>query len=73
VSSATRRATPGRRRASARQAGGTLAVRSRRGGGTTLTLELPSAPRARSAGGGRGEPVPASPERVADDLGVVPG
>jgi two-component system NarL family sensor kinase len=31
------------------QAGGTLSVRSRRGGGTTVALELPSAPRSRPA------------------------
>jgi signal transduction histidine kinase len=50
------------------QAGGTLTVRSRPAGGTTVTLELPTAPRARSAGG-----VAASPEPVPDDLEAVAG
>ncbi|MEA2129445.1 MAG: two-component system, NarL family, sensor kinase [Solirubrobacteraceae bacterium] len=64
------------------QAGGTLSVRSRPGSGTTVALELPSAPRSRpagngsatdSAGGGAGQHGPAPVERVVDDHEAVPG
>jgi two-component system, NarL family, sensor kinase len=58
------------------QAGGALSVHSRPGAGTTVTLDLPSAPSSRSAGngsasdssGGSAAPV----DRVADDLQAVP-
>jgi two-component system NarL family sensor kinase len=63
------------------QAGGTLSVRSRPGGGTTVALELPPGRRSRPAGSGHAEgsagatgaPVPARAAPVADDVEAVRG